>query len=170
MCLCALLTHCQALTGLLVALRERREIPGANFSQNLQHNTPVSFCPDENKSLYKALFLMHVLKLASPLHWCAGQSAAGPAGRAEHLPSAARGGAGGHISGSNAERPAHTATTQCRSLPRWSTVHRAWEHKKKKTCKNTRKVWKLSKPMLNLKALVQLLQHLKSRMQQSQVT
>lgn len=31
-----ILTHCQALTGLLIALGKRRKIPGTHFSQNLQ--------------------------------------------------------------------------------------------------------------------------------------
>ena len=64
---------------------------------------------------------MLLSKQASLLHWCAGQPAAGPAQRAGPLPSAARDGAGGHISGSNAELLAHTATRQCRSLPHWNT-------------------------------------------------
>lgn len=36
-CICvSWLTHCQAVTGLLVAFRERREIPGTNLSENLK--------------------------------------------------------------------------------------------------------------------------------------
>lgn len=49
--LCVLLTHCQAVTGLLVALRERREIPGTNFSQDLKHKT--RHC---NSALMKVIF------------------------------------------------------------------------------------------------------------------
>lgn len=69
--------------------------------------------------------LLALLSVTSPLHLCAGQPAAGPAGRAGRLLSAERDEAGGHISGSNAELPAHTATTQCRSWPHWDAEQ--WE-------------------------------------------
>lgn len=69
--------------------------------------------------------------MSSPLHWCGGQPAAGPVRREERLPSAVRDEAGGHISGSNAELPAHTAMTQCRSLTHWNVMGWIWVYGKK---------------------------------------
>lgn len=80
MWVCVLLTHCQTVTGLLVALRERRKVPGGHFSQDLQHTRklhPVlqkekksELVEKLSKTNLQAAFnnLILVLKLAKPLH------------------------------------------------------------------------------------------------------
>lgn len=60
--LCVLLTHCQALTGLLVALRERREIPGANLSQDLRHKNKNIANYFDKRLIISAIFQANVPK------------------------------------------------------------------------------------------------------------
>lgn len=109
LCLCTL-TDCQAVTGLLVALGQRGQVPGTDFGQDLgTENTVKTRNPPPRRKRGNGA---EQARRSPPPRWCAGRPAAGPVGKAERPPSAARGEAAGRTSGSNAGRPARTATAR----------------------------------------------------------